>query len=352
MLSRLGSAVGRRFLRIAPARLSRGLSDAMVAHNMAIQPRAGSPISAERLAAQTTAWGLRLNHENTFLSWGRNAIISTVAGVALVQYRKAEGRPPLAAFGLLCMGGAYMLTGSLAYVLSAVFLRHAMRLNVRDLVWIGVQATWPVCVWGVSFMCMLDEEPDWLMDVLRLARLFLPSAMHDSLYLVDAEQWLAPIARLTEVVSAHEKSRLRMLEYHKWWHLIGARVFNLDSTPPVSGENTKALHSRLADLKASCAEIRELVKLAADSPDRSVSASEVVLALSRLVDLLNMVEVLLEGDIARLYDRPLWGRIAVVSSRTEKALADELDTVRYLRRRVISVPVMPKQSMLRRESGR
>lgn len=81
----------------------RWLSDAMVAHHMSILPRAGSHISAERLAAQTTAWGLRLNHENTFLSWGRNAIISTVAGVALVQYRKAEGRPPLAAFGLLCM---------------------------------------------------------------------------------------------------------------------------------------------------------------------------------------------------------------------------------------------------------
>lgn len=244
-----------------------------------------------------------------------------------------------------------MLTGSLAYVMSAFLLRHAMRLNMRDLAWISLQATWPVCVWGVSFMCMLDEEPDWLMDVLRLARLFLPSAMHDSLYLAEAEQWLAPIARLTEVVSAHENHRLRIIEYHKWWHRIGARFFDLESTPPMSGDDVKGLHNRLSQLKASCASIRELVKLAANSPDKSVSASEVVPVLSELVELLNQVEVLLEGDVARLYDRPLWGRIAVTTTRTEKSLADELDTVRYLRRRIITVPVMPKQSMMRRESG-
>lgn len=303
------------------------------------------------MAGTAQAWSLRLNHENLWLSWGRNAIIATVAGVALVQYRKSEGRPPLAAFGLLCMGGAYMLTGSLAYVVSAVVLRHAMRLSVRDLAWISVQATWPVCVWGTSFLCMLDEEPDWLMDVLRLARRFLPSVMHDSLYLAEAEQWLAPIAKLTEVVSAQERHRLRTLEYHRWWHRIGARVFDLGSTPPLSGSDDKALHCRLAELNASCAEIRELSRLAGGSVDKSVAASEVVPVLSELVELLNQLEVLLEGDVARLYDRPLWGRIAVTTTRTERSLAHELDTIRYLRRRVTSVPVFPKRTVLRRESA-
>eukprot|EP00042_Codosiga_hollandica_P032271 m.203912 g.203912 ORF g.203912 m.203912 type:complete len:69 (-) comp53860_c0_seq29:865-1071(-) len=31
----------------------------------------------------TTAWSLRLAHENGYLSWSRNAVISTVAGTAL-----------------------------------------------------------------------------------------------------------------------------------------------------------------------------------------------------------------------------------------------------------------------------
>mmetsp|Transcript_12256 Transcript_12256/g.30893 ORF Transcript_12256/g.30893 Transcript_12256/m.30893 type:complete len:104 (-) Transcript_12256:821-1132(-) len=79
---------------LAPARVARAFMDAAVSHNLAIKPRAGSSITPERLAAQTAAWSLRLSHENTLLSWGRNAIISTVAGVALVQYRKNEGRPP------------------------------------------------------------------------------------------------------------------------------------------------------------------------------------------------------------------------------------------------------------------
>ena len=47
-------------------------------------------------AQRIARWTVRLSHDNTFLSYHRNAIIATVAGCALVQYRKGEGRPPLA----------------------------------------------------------------------------------------------------------------------------------------------------------------------------------------------------------------------------------------------------------------
>jgi hypothetical protein len=53
-------------------------------------------------------WGARLAHDNTYLSYSRNAIISTVAGAALVQHSKAEGKPPLAGAGLLAMGAALL----------------------------------------------------------------------------------------------------------------------------------------------------------------------------------------------------------------------------------------------------
>ncbi len=55
-------------------------------------------------------------HDNTYLSYSRNAIISTVAGGALVQHHKAEGKPPLAGAGLLLMGGMFMYVGSGLYV--------------------------------------------------------------------------------------------------------------------------------------------------------------------------------------------------------------------------------------------
>jgi hypothetical protein len=316
---------------------------------LAFRPRALSTKPALALAAQTAAWGLRLSHENTFLSWGRNAIISTVAGVALVQYRKNEGRPPLAAFGLLCMGGGYMITGSIAYVLTAVLLRHSMQLNVRDLIWISLQATWPVLVWGLSFLCMLDEEPEWLMDVLQLARLFLPSVLHDNLFLTDAEAVLEPIVRLTVVIARHEQARLRALEYQRWWHLLGARFLLTNDDPP-SLEEADAVKLHLLELDESCAAMSELVLKARDSQDLSVSASEAVGVLSRLNELLNVIEVMIESDIARLYNVPLWGRIAVVSSRMEKGLSDELDTLRYLRRRISGIPVMPKMNITHRES--
>ena len=58
----------------------------------------------------------RQAHDNTYLSYSRNAIISTVAGGALVQHHKAEGKPPLAGAGLLLMGGMFMYVGSGLYV--------------------------------------------------------------------------------------------------------------------------------------------------------------------------------------------------------------------------------------------
>jgi sulfur carrier protein ThiS len=331
--------VGRRAL----GRAVRYVMNSTAPQNLAIKPKTGSLISPERLAAQTAAWSLRLSHENTFLSWGRNAIISTVAGVALVQYRKNEGRPPLAALGLLLMGCMYMVTGSLTYIFTAVLLRDAMRLNSRDLLWISVQATWPVLVWGLSFMCMLDEEPDWLMDVLRLGRLSLPSVLHDNLFLTDAEIVLEPIVRMTEVVAAHEHARLRSLEYQRWWHALGERLFDLSTSQSPSIDETDDLRDHLDRLDGAVVAINGLLVKAAEAADKSVSADDAVHVLSQLIELLNVVEVAIEGDIARLYDRALWGRIAVTWSRGEKSLADELETVRYLRRRVMSVSVIPRQ---------
>ena len=82
--------------------------------------RHASTAAKNRLNAPSPAvmarWNVRLAHDNTFLSYHRNAMIATVAGGAAVQYRKKEGRPPLAAAGLFAIGGLYMYLGSFLYI--------------------------------------------------------------------------------------------------------------------------------------------------------------------------------------------------------------------------------------------
>ena len=77
---------------------------------------AASDVAAREASAKIGRWSARLAHDNTFLSYHRNAIIATVAGCALIQYRKGEDRPPLAGAGLLAMGGLYMYIGSGLYI--------------------------------------------------------------------------------------------------------------------------------------------------------------------------------------------------------------------------------------------
>ena len=60
----------------------------------------------------------------------RNAIIATIAGSAIVQYDKGEGRPPLAAAGLLAIGALYMYVGSATYVWQVPPPRPPARLHL------------------------------------------------------------------------------------------------------------------------------------------------------------------------------------------------------------------------------
>lgn len=94
MLARLATCGGRRLCaRSQPVALR------------VLSARAASSSSKTVDSMKIARWSARLSHDNTFLSYHRNAIIATVAGCALIQYRKGEGRPPLAGAGLLTMGG-------------------------------------------------------------------------------------------------------------------------------------------------------------------------------------------------------------------------------------------------------
>lgn len=163
-------------------------------------------------AAAVGRWSARLAHDNTFLSYHRNAIIATVAGCALIQYRKGEGRPPLAGTGLLIMGGLYIYVGSGLYVWQCLKLRTALRLGRAQIFWSVFNAFWPLAIWSVSLACLLDETPNWLIELLRHSEQFLPSTIHSSLFLDPPA--LYPVCRLLHAVVRHEECRLQTVLAH------------------------------------------------------------------------------------------------------------------------------------------
>ncbi|XP_070577556.1 transmembrane protein 160-like [Ptychodera flava] len=88
-----------------------------------------------------TRWNLRSGHENLYLSWQRNALISTVGAVSI--YSQAEHIPlgKEAAVGLFLLGFAGYAMGIVTYITSSIELRKTMRMSRPALLW---QCTHPI----------------------------------------------------------------------------------------------------------------------------------------------------------------------------------------------------------------
>ena len=171
-----------------------------------------STSSATEHAARISRWSARLAHDNTFLSYHRNAIIATVAGCALIQYRSAQDRPPLAGAGMLAMGGLYMYVGSGLYLWQTIKLRVPLNLGGPVVFWSLFNASWPLALWTVSLACLLDETPRWLLEGLRTVEHMLPTAIYSSLF-VDPPA-LYPVCRLLQALIGHETTRLQTVSSH------------------------------------------------------------------------------------------------------------------------------------------
>ena len=208
----MASALLRRTLRSSTAHLAHfSLSRQLLSST----PRRLCNSAAESAAQQqqlVARWSARLAHDNTFLSYHRNAIIATVAGCALIQYRKGEGRPPLAGTGLLVMGGLYIYVGSGLYVWQCRKLRGPLRLGKSVIFWSIFNAAWPLAIWSVSLACLLDETPAWLITALRHSESYLPATLRSSLFLDPPA--LYPVCRLLHAVVRHEERRLCTVRGH------------------------------------------------------------------------------------------------------------------------------------------
>ncbi|KAL3917242.1 MAG: hypothetical protein SGPRY_006485 [Prymnesium sp.] len=303
-------------------------------------------------------WSLRLAHDNTFLSYHRNAIIATVAGTAMVQYRKGEGRPPLAAAGLLAMGGLYMYIGSVLYVTQTLVLRRTLELGVASVSWAIFNASWPIALWTISLVCMLDETPGWLLDSLCLVQGFFPKSLHGTFFLETCQ--LHPIVRILHTIRAHEERRLRTVQpqgltlqtkHTTDKHAIEfAKIINernhvvrrrQSGTVLTNQDYITIITLRLERFAAIEAKLAPL----ADISKEYVPTATVMPILDRLYAAVSQLEIALEADILWLEKEKYrgygvrkyfakWFSLAPVQQRM---LREELEAVTALKRRCAAV---------------
>lgn len=307
-----------------------------------LQRRCSSVAVGTADAAKIQRWGARLAHDNTYLSYSRNAIISTVAGGALIQYHKAEGKPPLAGAGLLAMGGMFMYVGSALYVLQVYKLSGAMRLSRLAIVWSLFNAIWPATLWSISLSCMLDEYPPWLLEALRMGEAHLPSVLHASLFFDPPA--LYPVCKVLQGVLAHEEARLQTVRGH------AAGRWSL----------TKPKRAPLTDLDVVSIIVRRIERLmylqkklnVYAKSDRAVPTALAAPLLEKLSTEVEQLEMVLESDASPQHDKfsATWWMASLLSSE-HRQLRDELDACRALSRRIMAVKFTAVEYAARGQAG-
>ncbi|XP_078001287.1 transmembrane protein 160-like [Glandiceps talaboti] len=103
----------------------------------------------EELMAKTqqerALWILRTGHENTYLSWARNAIISCVGGYTMYGQDQIPWNKE-AALGLFLLGVTTFTIGSVSFIISSITLRKLIRLSPLFILWNCVHATISLCL--------------------------------------------------------------------------------------------------------------------------------------------------------------------------------------------------------------
>ena len=359
----------RRLSSTITSRATSPSASSLAASAVRRQPhRLMSSAGAESDGARIARWSARLGHDNTFLSYHRNAIIATVAGCALINYRKGEGRPPLAGAGLLVMGGLYIYVGSGLYVWQTFKLRSALKIGPAVVLWSIFNALWPLGIWSVSLACLLDETPSWLIEGLRHSESLLPATLRSSLF-IDPPV-LYPVCRLLHAVLRHEERRLATVRDHAdrslWAQPLAPKADALEGHRPKrraslaggwagrggggGGTASGGLLSSDADVLLSDADVagiiskrlERLVLLKAKldvlaRSEQSVPTALAVPLLDTLQSEAELLEKVLEVDTAQ-GDTPsfVWW-LSTAFSAEHKRLRGELEAVQALQRRLAAV---------------
>lgn len=98
----------------------------------------------EKKKESTGHYMLRLTQENCFLSWTRNGMITTVAGVSIFPHSM------LASAGFMLMGWSYITIGTIQYIQSNWTFRKQMKLHGSHLSYMAFHALIAWIIWTCS----------------------------------------------------------------------------------------------------------------------------------------------------------------------------------------------------------
>jgi hypothetical protein len=90
-------------------------------------------------ATEHRSWMLRLSHENSYLSWTRNAAICAGVGATIVIIEMQYSSIPMAdyyAVGFTDLGLVFLTLGSIQHLYSAYRLRKLLQLSMVGYIWI------------------------------------------------------------------------------------------------------------------------------------------------------------------------------------------------------------------------
>jgi len=123
------------------------------------------PISTKSNTPDAATIAIRLNHENTMLSWSRNGVISTIAGCAMLELTSmTNGEKDViypGGLGMLGMGGCFFTIGAVNQIGSSLLYRHALKLSPAMCAWNFFNALWPISIWALSVKRMFELHPGW-----------------------------------------------------------------------------------------------------------------------------------------------------------------------------------------------
>ncbi|EGD79582.1 hypothetical protein PTSG_10431 [Salpingoeca rosetta] len=105
-------------------------------------------------SGSTVVESLRLAHENGFLSWTRNCVITTVAAAAFYNI------DPMASSGLFAMSSVFMYAGTFQYWAQARRIHQQTPFTRPALAVIGVVPTTLAACWTLAIFSILDKTPD------------------------------------------------------------------------------------------------------------------------------------------------------------------------------------------------
>jgi hypothetical protein len=212
-----------------------------------------------------------------------------------------------------------MYIGSALYVWQVAKLARPLHLGPRTVAWGLFNAAWPIGIWSITLMCLLEETPSWLLELLRRCEHLMPAALRSSLFLEPPA--LYPVCRLLRAVQKQEEERKRMISStldHEQSGLSGGDVFAIIAKRL---ERLSLLETRLWELLRS---------------KHAVPTSLAAPLLDRLhTEAAQLEKVLEEIDSAKRQKRPLWFLMAF--SPKYKQLREELEAVKTLQRRISAV---------------